>query len=1076
MINKFIRFLIVIILLLSVTPALTQPNSINGFAVQHFTDENGLPQNSINDFLFDKEGYLWLGTQVGLVRFNGHSFKTYYPGDKPVMESNIVSLGRNGDGTLFFQTLDHHLYCYRGNSNASLYPVSTPAARQPLLLNAQKQLFDFSSFIRDAAPGAESNRRKRIFADLCDHSENFYVAEAGHLYFVEHDSLYHYNGHSIAAISSIHSSYRFLMTGGRFYIISRDSVIGAYEDGRKTLGSSAIRGDLYPPDSLPPDRKRAPRRTTAAPLSWAASGFRPSDLGGSTTARSPISGRPGSTNEYRLFSCDDGNHLMVGNLLFRLLPQSDGLTAKFVVNLDFIPNISAVEYNKDLDLLLVATNTEGFYFLRKNRFLMDRWPAGLKDRMASYLFGPMAILDNRAILTDKFTFNPTGAFEPIKNNGPNWQRVLYIDRREQVWAAHDNSPVQLARNMEPARVLPALDADIVDYGEDEGGNLYCLTEQSLWKQEKTAFRRLHFLDHPADRQQNEVLAVIGPHRLWVGGTNGLFEYDPDADTMRVMPEFSGKHVRAIHRCPDGSILIGTYGQGYYYYFHQRFIRMPLDKNGFLMTAHCFLEDREDNVWISCNKGLFKVPRADMDAWARGASNQLYYYYYGRQDGLLTNEFNGGFNASGIITPGGFVALLSMKGMVCFYTDSLQTNFPMGSIGMSDLEIDGKPVPKSDTINLSSNYNSLVAEIASPYLGNRNNLYLQYNLLGLNDEWKELPEDGLLNLSRLAPGNYTLRVRKVNGFGKNNYQYRQWSIIVPPSFYRTTLFLVAIGLAVLLLLGVLVQLRLKLVEKKKEIRVKAEKLKGAVVRLEETVTKLQHSEQALLRTSRQREKLISLVIHDLRSPLRFLTMLAGDLHDNQANFSAAELKERSYWVKKGAQDIYHFSEDFLLWVTSQKDNFKIAKQLFFIRPLLQEIYDFYLEQVIQKGNSISYEAPDGLQFYSDPHLLITIIRNLTDNANKYTEHGSIILSAKEDGCWLMIDVTDTGKGMSPQQVAAFLGEDSLDNMRSGSQLGHKFIFDLTQRLDGVLSVKSVENTGTAVSLRIPIEPSPAPVRS
>ena len=50
------------------------------------------------------------------------------------------------------------------------------------------------------------------------------------------------------------------------------------------------------------------------------------------------------------------------------------------------------------------------------------------------------------------------------------------------------------------------------------------------------------------------------------------------------------------------------------------------------------------------------------------------------------------------------------------------------------------------------------------------------------------------------------------------------------------------------------------------------------------------------------------------------------------------------------------------------------------------------------------------------------------------------------------------------------------MRSGSQLGHKFIFDLTQRLDGVLSVKSVENTGTAVSLRIPIEPSPAPVRS
>ncbi len=95
--------------------------------------------------------------------------------------------------------------------------------------------------------------------------------------------------------------------------------------------------------------------------------------------------------------------------------------------------------------------------------------------------------------------------------------------------------------------------------------------------------------------------------------------------------------------------------------------------------------------------------------------------------------------------------------------------------------------------------------------------------------------------------------------------------------------------------------------------------------------------------------------------------------------------------------------------------------------------------------------------------------------KYTGQGAITISARQEGCWLIIVVADTGKGMNPQQVAAFLGEDSLDNVRSGSQLGHKFIFDLTQRLDGVLSVKSVENTGTDVCLRIPIGLSPPPVR-
>src|SRR5471030_1583076 len=124
MINKFIRFFIFITPFFSVTPALTQSDSVNGYSVQHFTDENGLPQNSINDLLFDKDGYLWLASQVGLVRFNGSSFQLYYPDDKPVMQSNIVYLGKNDKGTIYFQTGDHNLYCYPGNNSQFLSPVN----------------------------------------------------------------------------------------------------------------------------------------------------------------------------------------------------------------------------------------------------------------------------------------------------------------------------------------------------------------------------------------------------------------------------------------------------------------------------------------------------------------------------------------------------------------------------------------------------------------------------------------------------------------------------------------------------------------------------------------------------------------------------------------------------------------------------------------------------------------------------------------------------------------------------------------------------------------------------------------
>jgi signal transduction histidine kinase len=1029
MINKV--FLIFTILSLSVTPALTQPDSSNGYSVQHFTDENGLPQNSINDMLFDNDGYLWLASQVGLVRFNGSSFKLYYPNDKPIMESNILYLGKDHRGTFYFQTDDDNLYSYPGNNSQFMSPVITPteALKRPLLLNARKQLYDFSVFLNHTGSTAEASHHKKIFQYLLQHNRNFYTADTAHLYLIYSDSLYYYDSQVLTPVAALpENSWQCLLQDKKFYVMNRDSVMAVYLNGHKAAGNSLIEGNLRP------DRAAIQK-------------------GG---------------GKYRLYSCGRTTHLLAGNRLYLLTPSAGGrLTGKFLVNLDFIPNISAVEYNAGLDLLLVATHTEGFYFLRKNHFQHDGWPAPLQQKMTRHLFGPMALNRGREILTDKFIFTPGGRLIPIKDTAPIWQRCLHIDKKGQVWAAFYNLPRRLDSAMRPINVLRALDASIVDYAEDSAGHLYCLTERSLWQlDEADSFRRLFTIDRLSGREANESFVRVGGHRLWIAGTNGLLEYDLEKKEARRFPEFRNTHVRTIHICADGNILVGTYGQGYSYYYHNRFFRMPLDRSEFLITAHCFLEDGHGYIWIPCNKGLFKVPKADMDAWCEGSNKELYYYYYGRQDGLLTNEFNGGFNSSGVITPEGFVVLLSMKGMVCFYADSLATDFSHGSIDMTRLEIDGGSVERTDTIRLKPDYNSMSIEISCPYLGNPNNLYLQYNLEGLGDDWKPIPPDGVIMLTRLAAGSYKLRVRKVNGFGKNNYQYREWSFIVPPYFYRTTWFILLLVLGVLIMLFFMVQLRLKLVEKKKEIRVKAEKLRGAVVRLEETVTKLQQSEQELLKTSRQREKLISLVIHDLRSPLRFLTLLAGDLHDNQANFSLSEMKDRTYWVKKGAQDIYNFSEDFLLWVTSQTDNFSITKRLVPLKPILQEIYDFFLEQVLQNGNSISYAAADDQMIFSDPHVLITIIRNLVDNANKYTNQGNIHIMASQDGPDILISVADNGRGMSPQQVAAFLGNDNMDNVKSGSQLGHKFIFDLTQRLDGTLTVESTQEKGTTVLLRFP----------
>ena len=1025
MINRFIRFSL-IILSFSTLPAQAQTDSLSGYSIQHFTDENGLPQNSINDLLFDKNGFLWLGSQVGLIRFTGSSFKVYYPGDKPMMESNITRLAEDEKGNIFFQTLDQNLYCYSAGKSHQLRPVNTPARESFLLLNSRNQLFDFTRFLTNGSPGRDAEKRVRIFRDLSENNDHFYVIDSAHLYLRYHDTLYYYDQDSLlpAGNGGLDSNLQYFTIGEKLYLLRQDQITAVYYHGQSSIGHSLLEGDL----------------------------------------RNRLHGRSAGLTSFRLFT-GKVNHLLVGSDLYRLRQEPDGkLYTEFLLRLNLDAAITRIDYNPDLELLLVATETDGFYFLHRSRFCTPHFSPSLQRQLSQYLFGPMTSLrDGSGILTDKFIFRTDGQFHPLTTIDPIWQKCLYIDQKNNTWVSNFNLPRCLPAEKRPEKIYPALDGQIVDYAEDKEGQLYCLTETALWRLETDSFHCI-FKGKDLLKGTNETMGLAGAHQLWIGNTDGLIEFDLQKRKAIINPLLRNAHVRSIVSCRDGSVLVGTYGQGYFYYHHDSLYRMPLDKNGFLVTAHCFLEDRKGMLWISCNKGLFKVPRADLDAWCDKPGGQIYYYYFGHQDGLPTNEFNGGFNSSGLVNGNGFISLLSMKGIICFYADSLHCDFPTGCVNMTNVEIDGQPWDQTGSIRLNPDYNSLLLEISCPFIGNRNNLYLQYNLKGLNNEWKEVPEDGLLSLNRLAPGHYTLRVRKINGFGKENYLFEEWEITVRPHLYQTSWFIICIILGMLVLLSLLIQQRLNLLQKRKELRQKAEKLKGTVSALQETVSKLEESQQALLQTSKLKEKLISLVIHDLRSPLRFLSLMAGDLHDKQDQLSAEEIRERSYWVKKGTQDVYNFSEDFLLWVTSQRNNFSISKREVAVGPLLQELHDFFRDQVQQKGNSISFHTSPQLTIFSDPHILITIIRNLVDNANKYTDKGSIRIEACKEGSSVVFTVSDTGKGMTAQQVESFYQQNSLDDLKSGTQLGHRFVSDLTRRINGTVLIRSKEGEGTTVRLR------------
>ena len=491
MINKFITFSCLTILSLCVTPVQAQPDSLYGYSIQHFTDENGLPQNSINDLVFDKDGFLWLASQVGLIRFTGSSFKLYYPDDKPIMESNVALLGRGSNGTdIYFQTTDHNLYCYPGNNSHLLSPVNTPAMQAPTLLNDRRQLFDFTHFLHPGRSGGQhpggadreggerhpggagsaresgqdSVKRQRIFRDLSGNNGNFFVIDSTHLYLRYSDTLYYYDDKDLLPLSGcMGNSLQYLAIREKFYILRADSVISVYEKGQKTGNSYAIGGDL----------------------------------------RAAFAGRRHHPASFRLFT-GDTDHLLADRDLYRIYVGSNGrLETKFLLRPDFATHITRIDYNTGLQLLIITTETDGFYFLHKSPFRSLSFPAPLQQQLSQYLFGPMALRDGREILTDQFIFDPSGKFSLVSGISPIWQKCLYVDEKEHVWSAVFNLPRQLTADMKVVKVFPAVDGQIVDYAEDEKGQLYCLTENSLWRLQADSFTRI---------LNNAQLSVNGPNK------------------------------------------------------------------------------------------------------------------------------------------------------------------------------------------------------------------------------------------------------------------------------------------------------------------------------------------------------------------------------------------------------------------------------------------------------------------------------------------------------------------------------------------------------------------------------------
>lgn len=227
------------------------------------------------------------------------------------------------------------------------------------------------------------------------------------------------------------------------------------------------------------------------------------------------------------------------------------------------------------------------------------------------------------------------------------------------------------------------------------------------------------------------------------------------------------------------------------------------------------------------------------------------------------------------------------------------------------------------------------------------------------------------------------------------------------------------LLIIFLAAALIALFLLLVVYSQRNRFKKEKtklLEGKNKELESANRKLQESENHLKELNSTKDKFFSIIGHDLRNPLNALLGFSELLTGNSMEYSPEEIQKYTKIINEAAKNIHLLIENLLEWSRSQSGNMEFNPRKGELQVILNDILKIFEIQAEKKGISVIADIPDNQMIYADMNLLSTVLRNLINNAVKYTpKKGEVHIIASTADQGVEITVKDTGIGMDKEQL-------------------------------------------------------------